>query len=188
MSELDDLRKQLSALDEAEEAIHQQRAAVLRSFVKAAGGVTEAAEQLDMDPRTVVQNQRRDEVAMLIYRGAEGPRIDDQGRVYGETGLGDAGKIQRRADSEFWRIAEAMRSKIRLLIVVVQGEVRRIWPVMPADTWKEENGKVALPLGERPLEPEEVRTRYPALGIAVGDQIPRQQGKMREYVPIDGNP
>ncbi len=29
---------------------------------------------------------------------------------------------------------------------------------MPVETWSEEDGKVALRLGERPLIPEEVRT------------------------------
>jgi hypothetical protein len=188
MTDLDDLRRQLRELDDAEEKIHQERAAVLRAFVKTAGGVTEAAGQLNMDPRTVVQNQRRDEVAMVIYRGTDALRFDDQGRPYGEIGEGAASEIQRRADSEFWRIAKAMRPKIKLLIVVVRGKVHRIWPVMPAATWKEENGKVALPLGEQPLKPEEIRTQYPALGIAEGDHLPTRQGKMREYVPIDGNP
>jgi len=45
--------------------------------------------------------------------------VDAKGRVYGETGGGDASEAQRRADSEYWRIAEAMRPKIRLLIVIV---------------------------------------------------------------------
>jgi len=112
--------------------------------------------------------------------------VDAKGRVYGETGEGDATEAQRRADSENWRIAEAMRPKIRLLIVIVVGEVRRIWPVMLVETWAEEDGKVALPRGERPATPEEVRTRYPALGMAVGGERPMRQGLMREYVPVDG--
>jgi len=112
--------------------------------------------------------------------------VDAKGRVYGETGEGDASEAQRRADSEYWRIAEAMRPKIRLLIVIVLGEVRRIWPVMLVEAWAEEDGKVALPRGERPLTSEEVRTRYPALGMAVGGERPMRQGLMREYVPVDG--
>ncbi len=132
-----------------------------------------------------VQIQRLDEIAMLVYRGP-GRQVDADGRVYGETSEGDASDAQRRADSGYWRIAEAARPKIRLLIVIVQGKVRRIWPVMSVETWAEEDGKVALPLDERPLTPEEVRTRYPALGIAVGDERPPRQGLMREYVPVDG--
>jgi len=112
--------------------------------------------------------------------------VDAKGRAYGETGEGDASEAQRRADSEYWRIAEAMRPKIRLLIVIVVGEVRRIWPVMLVETWAEEDGEVALPRGERPLTPEEVGTRYPALGMAVGGERPMRQGLMREYVPVDG--
>jgi hypothetical protein len=33
-----------------------------------------------------------------------------------------------------------------------------IWPVMPVEAWAEEDGRVALPLGERSLTPEKVRT------------------------------
>ena len=77
----------------------------------------EAAGLLEMDPRTVVQIQRLDQIAMLVYPGP-GRGVDAKGRVYGETGEGDASEAQRRAGSEYWRIAEAMRPKIRLLIVV----------------------------------------------------------------------
>jgi len=45
--------------------------------------------------------------------------VDAKGRVYGETGEGDASEAQRRADSEYWRIAEAMRPKIRRCILIV---------------------------------------------------------------------
>ena len=79
----------------------------------------EAAGRLDMNPRTVVQIQRLDEIAMLVYRGP-GREVDAEGRVYGETGGGDATEAQRRADSENWRIAEAMRPKIRRFILIVQ--------------------------------------------------------------------
>jgi hypothetical protein len=99
-----------------------------------------------------VQIQRLDEIAMLVYWDP-GRQVDADGRVCGETSEGDASEAQRRADSEYRRIAEAARPKIRLLIVIVQGKVRRIWPVMPAETWAEEDGKVALPLDERPLTP-----------------------------------
>ena len=139
-----------------------------------------------MAPRSAVQDERQNDLAMLIYRGTDGPSVDDKGRIFGETGESDASAAQRRADSEFCRIAEAKRPRIKLLIVIVRGKVRRIWPVIPTDPWTEEDGKVGLPLGKYPLTPEQVRSRYPALGIAVGDERPRQQGKMREYVPICG--
>lgn len=187
MTELNDLEAQLRELDEREEAIHRQRARVMRAFVTAAGGLTEAAARLEADPRTVVQIQRRGEIALVIYRGPDpSPLID--GHIYGETGEGDDSANQRWADAHWWRIASARRRHIRLLIVVVKGEVRRIWQVVPSETWEEDaNGKVALPLGERPLSPGDVRQSYPALGIAVGDQRPARQGLMREYVSVDGH-
>lgn len=190
MTVLEDLHAQLRALDEQEEHIHQHRAAVMRELVKAAGGLTEAAALLKMDPRVIVQAQRLDEVAMVIYRGP-GPRVDPDGRIYGETGevgTADPDDEQRWADSHWWRIATDMRPKIRLFIVVVQGEVRRIWPVMPvpAEDWEQDRGKVAVPLGEHTLTPEQIRADFPSLGIAVGDQRPMRQGLMREYVPAGG--
>jgi hypothetical protein len=130
--------------------------------------------------------KRRNEIAMLIYRGAR-PRPDIDGHIYGETGEGDHSPNQRWADAHWWRIAAARRPKIRLLIIVVKGVVRRMWQVLPAEAWEEDaSGKVALPLGDRPLTSDEVEQYYPALGIAVGDHRPARPGLMREYVPVDG--
>ena len=131
-------------------------------------------------------NRSEGDLAMLIYRGVNGPGVDDKGRIFGETGEADASDTQRRADSEFWRIATTKRPRIKLLIIVVQGEIRRIWQVFPEGKWSEENGKVGLPLGEHPLTLDEVRRLYPALGMAVGDWLSRQRGKMREYIPVEG--
>jgi hypothetical protein len=103
----------------------------MRAFVAAAGGLTEAALRLKADPRSVVQMQRRDEVAFVIYRGPDPSPVID-GHVHGETGQGDASRGQRWADAHWWRISRAMRPQIRLLIVVVKGQVRRIWEVTPA--------------------------------------------------------
>lgn len=187
VTDLSDLQERLRELDEREEEIHRQRADVMRAFVAAAGGLTKAAGKLQTDPRALVQIQRRDEIAFVIYRGPDPSPVID-GHIYGETGEREDSPGQRWADAHWWRIALAARPKIRLLIVVVSGEVRRIWAVMAAATWEEDaSGKVALPLGERPLTPDEVRQRYPTLGIAVGDQRGGRQGLMREYVPVDSH-
>jgi len=56
--------------------------------------------------------------------------------------------------------------------MVAGGVVCRIWPVDADGEWIEEpggTGKVALPLADRPLDPEEVPVLHPNLGIAVGD-------------------
>ncbi|TDD75061.1 hypothetical protein [Actinomadura rubrisoli] len=177
MALLDELHIRLRSLDDQEEGIRRERAAVLRAFVRAAGGVTEASGLLGMDPRTVVKLQRLDEIAMIVYRSG-GTGTDPEGRV---------GERQREADSRWWRVARASRPKIRLLVVVDRGIVRRIWPVMDTPRWDEnEAGKVALPLGERPLTSEEVAEHYPDLGIAIGDERPIRKGLLREHVPVDG--
>jgi Ni,Fe-hydrogenase III small subunit len=124
---------------------------------------------------------------MVIYRGPEpSPGID--GHTYGETGEPDDSPVQRWADAHWWRIRVDKHPKIRLLIVVVSGELRRIWPVELTSNWEQEpGGKIALPLGARPLTSDEVHERYPGLGITIGDHRPSRQGLMREYVPVDGH-
>jgi hypothetical protein len=115
-----------------------------------------------------------------------------EGRSVYEDGRGETGRSndeQRLADATWWYVARDKRPKIRLLVVVVSGVVRRIWPVDPAGPWDDApngSGKVALPLGEHPLEPEEVQALYPDLGIAEDDLRPARQGLLREYVPVDG--
>ena len=123
------------------------------------------------------------QIAMLVYPGP-GRGVDAKGRVYGETGEGDASEAQRRAGSEYWRIAEAMRPKIRLLIVV-QGEVRRIGPVMPVDLVGGRRKGCAAP-GRAPADPRGGPYPLPGARHAVGGERPMRQGLMREYAPVDG--
>jgi hypothetical protein len=187
MATLEDLHQELREIHHQEEVLHRRRSLVVRAFVRAAGGLTEAAELLAMDPRTVVQLQRLGELAMVVYRGA-GTATDADGRVYGETGQGDASQDQLLADGRWWRVAKASRKRIRLLIVVASGRVCRIWEVEPNREWDPDpggGGKVALPLGPRPLAPQEVADRYPDLGVAVGDERRMRQGLLREYIPLD---
>jgi hypothetical protein len=186
MAQLDDLHRRLLELDEREEDLRRERAAVMRAFVRVAGGVTEAAGLLELDPRAVVQLQRLDGLAMVIYRGAgTGSPVDADGRVYGETGQGRA--VQRLADGRWWRVAKASQARIRLLIVVDRARVTRIWPVKDGGRWEPgDGGKYALPLGDKPLTAAEVAERYPDLGVTLGDERPMRQGLLREYIPIDG--
>ncbi|MFE4264497.1 hypothetical protein [Streptomyces sp. NPDC056883] len=183
---LHELHEQLDELDREEAGLHQRRALLLRSFVKEAGGLTSAAALLELDPRVLVQRQRLEDLAMVIYRGV-GTGTDDDGRVYGETGLDDA--TQRLADGRWWRIAQVSRTRIRLLVVVDRGQVRRVWPVKAGGTWEvSADGKVALPLAEHPLTGQELAVRYPALGINLGDHRPMRRGLLREYVPVTPEP
>ncbi|MFI6587449.1 hypothetical protein [Embleya sp. NPDC050493] len=186
MTRLDELRERLHALDAREEDVHQERARVLREYVREAGGLTDAAALLEMDPRTLVQLQRLGDLAMVVYRGPGAGGTDDDGRAYGETGTGDASPTQQEADGAWWRVAKASRPKIRALVVVDRGVVVRVWPVDPTRAWLERDGRVALPLGDRPLTADEIATRYPSLGIALGDERPMRRGLLREYVALDG--
>jgi hypothetical protein len=185
MATLEDLHQELREIHHQEEALHHRRSLVMRAFVRAAGGLTEAAELLAMDPRTIVQLQRLGELAMVVYRGV-GTATDEDGRVFGETGEDDASEGQRLADDRWWRVAKASQKRIRLLIVVGSGRVRRIWEVEQKPDWERgPGGKVALPLGPHPLTPQEVADRYPDLGVAVDDERRMRQGLLREYIPLD---
>ncbi|MFJ8747370.1 hypothetical protein ACIRL2_49565 [Embleya sp. NPDC127516] len=186
MTRLDELREELRALDAREEDVHRQRARVLRDYVREAGGLTDAAALLQMNPRSLVQLQRLGDLAMVVYRGPGAGGTDDDGRAYGETGTGNASTTQQEADGAWWRVAKASRPKIRALVVVDQGVVARVWPVDPSRVWRERDGRVALPLGDRPLTAHEIATRYPGLGIMPGDERPMRRGLLREYVPLEG--
>lgn len=186
MARLNELRHQLSELDMQGALLRQRRAILTRAFVREAGGLVEAAALLKLDPRTVVNHQRLDDIAMVVYRNHAG-RVDDDDRAYGEVGPDLV--AQRNADRCWWRVDKRQRQHIKLLIVIDRGECRRIWPVDPSGHWEPKGDSstfVALPLGERPLTPDQVRTDFPELGITIGNERPMRQGLMREYIPIDG--
>jgi len=72
--------------------------------------------------------------------------------IKGETGQTDA--VQREADSRYWS-ASPCRPCVRLLIVIADGVVCRIWPVDAGTEWIAEPGgtrKFILPLAGHPLD------------------------------------
>ncbi|MER5601658.1 hypothetical protein [Streptomyces sp. NPDC002265] len=125
--------------------------------------------------------------ALVIYRSKDKRGTGSDGHPYGETGRSDA--VQREADSRYWSVSKDRRPTLRLLVVVAGGVVCRIWPVDAGGEWAEEpggTGKVALPLADHPLHPDEVQALYPHLGITVGDELPSRRGPIRHYMPVDG--
>ncbi|MFF1733708.1 hypothetical protein [Streptomyces sp. NPDC058247] len=188
MNGIEELRQRLRALDVQEEDIARKRAELTRALVDAAGGLNPAAELLKLDPRTVSKRTRLDDIAMVVYRrGAE--LVDDDGRLYGETSHGDA--AQRTADAQWWRVDKKQRPKVRLLVVVFRGEVRRIWRVLPDGQWRPKGDGstfVEVPVEDQPLTAAEVREHYPRLGLNLGGARPMRQGLIREYLPVDGKP
>ncbi|MEU1268513.1 hypothetical protein [Streptomyces sp. NPDC005799] len=136
-------------------------------------------------PVTSAAGHPRLDYALVIYRSQDKHGIGSDGHLYGETGQTDA--VQREADSRYWSVSPARRPTLRLLIVVAGGVVCRIWAVDADAEWVEEpsgTGKVALPLADHPLDPDEVQVLYPHLGIAVGDELPARRGPIRHYMPI----
>ncbi|MDT0469753.1 hypothetical protein [Streptomyces gibsoniae] len=136
-------------------------------------------------PVTSAASHPRPDYALVIYRSKDKHGVGSDGHLYGETGQTDA--VQREADSRYWSVSPARRPTLRLLIVVAGGVVCRIWAVDADADWFEEpggTGKVALPLADHPLNPDEVQALYPHLGIAVGDELPARRGPIRHYMPI----
>lgn len=189
MSSISELLQNLRALDVQEEAIARRRAKLTRAVVEEAGGVKAAAALLELDPRTVSRRTRLKDFAMVVYRNATG-RVDDDGRPFGETdGAGDG--VQRTADAQWWRVDQQQRPKIKLLVVVFRGEVRRIWRVLPDRPWPSKGDGstfVEVPVEDVPLTHEEVREHYPDLGLNLGDKRAMRQGLIREYLALDSTP
>ena len=186
MGRIDELLQQLRALDVQEEVLTRRRARVTRSLVDEAGGVKAAAALLGQDPRTVSRRTRLDDVAMVVYRNTAG-RADGDGGHNGDVEQEDR-RVHREADARWWRVDQQQRAKIKLLVVVSRGEVRRIWRVLSDRPWHpKDDGSayVEVPVEDTPLTADEVRMHYPDLGLNLGDPRPMRQGLIREYLPLD---
>ncbi|WP_145969039.1 hypothetical protein [Streptomyces hyaluromycini] len=155
----------------------------MRAIVSAASGVTEAAELLGLDPKTVRQRERGTSgIVMVVYRGTNTEKVDDKGRLFGETGQGEDSAAQLRADSEWFAVAQDKRETLRAVVYVVEGKVARVREIEDGE-WREEEGKVALPVGPA-LSPAEVRQMFPTLPFNVDSPRPMVRGKIREYIAL----
>lgn len=175
------LLDQLRAIETRQQALREEHAGVMRAIVTAAGGVTEAAELLGLDPKTVRLRERgTGGVAMVLYRGTNTEKIDADGRVYGETGQGEDSPEQLDADRKYFIIGQSQRDALRVVVYVFEGQVTRIREV---EGWEEEDGKVSLQVSP-PLSHAEAAEKFPSLPFTIGSPRPMVRGKIREYIAL----
>ena len=132
--------------------------------------------------RLSAQHHGRDFV-LVVYRNTRPGKIDrDTNRRYGETGASEA--VQFEADRKWFNIGAPQRSRLKGIVYVVDGIVRRVRGVDPDGTWHyDDRGFADIPV-TAPLTDVEIARRLPTLPLRPGDQRPHVKGKIREYLPV----
>lgn len=127
------------------------------------------------------QHDGRDCV-LVVYRSSKTKVDPDTNRRYGETGRSE--KVQREADSKWWPIGAARRSRVKGIVYVVDGVVTRIRAIDPDGTWDEDDrGYVDVPV-TKPLTELQAARRFPTLTLHLGDARPHVRGRIREYLTL----
>lgn len=132
------------------------------------------------------------EYVLVVWRN-ERPKVDDDGRPYGETGQSEA--VQLEADAKWWRISPARAHLLRGMVYVSDGVVTRIRQVLPdappVAQWpsittgdKRLVTKYRVPLGAPLYTPEDVAAVFPTLPFTIGDPKPAQRGRLWETVSL----
>jgi hypothetical protein len=152
------------------------------------GSTLKVAAVFGISPTRVAQLMQTAQPArgglfMWLYRNTT-RKVDPDGRVYGETG--GPKHVQDDADSGWFRIGKDKRDLLRGVGYIVDGEVRRIRQVIPNRLWPPPlpgSDKVRIPLSD-PLTPTEAAALFPTLALKLRDTVPRERGKLREYVTL----
>jgi hypothetical protein len=180
---MQDLLDRLYEIEKRQQELRKEHAETMRAIVTAAGGVTEAAELLGLDPKTVRLRERgTDGVVLVVYRGTHTNKVDTDGRVYGETGEDEESQAQLDADRMWFTIAKDKRDILRAMAYVADGQLVRVREVVDGD-WEEDGDKVALPVGPS-LSPAELAKKFPTLPFTIGSPRPMVRGKIREYIAL----
>lgn len=155
----------------------------------AAAGITRQAARerwpgavLDTQPgRPRAPQSQEGGFVMVVYRNAD-PKIDESGRVFGETGTGEEDQIE--SDRKWWRIAPGKRRRLRGVVYVHEGVVARIRAVDPQGVWAEDaRGYASIPV-TAPLTDAEIGQQLPTLELLPGATLPQTQGPSRRYLPL----
>ncbi|MFC9250967.1 recombinase family protein [Amycolatopsis thailandensis] len=121
--------------------------------------------------------------AFVIYRKSGAYKVDaDTNQHLGETGQGE--ELQREADRKWWPIAENRQPRLRAIVYVVDGIVRRVRGVEAQGRWERDERRYADVPVTPPLTKEQIARQLPTLGFTLGDIRPHVRGKIREYVPL----
>ncbi|WP_407563948.1 hypothetical protein [Streptomyces sp. 184] len=178
-----DLLDRLRIIESRQRALCTEYAMVIRAIVARAGGVSQAATLLDLDPKTVRARERAAGVVMVVYRGGRTRRVTAGGRRYGETGHGEDSRAQLDADRMGFTVARDKRELLRAVVYVVDGLVTRVREVQVGAWHEDARGKVTLPLGP-PLTAADLARRLPTLPLAIGDRRPMVRGRIREHIAL----
>ncbi|WP_137726472.1 recombinase family protein [Prescottella subtropica] len=121
---------------------------------------------------------------LVVYRNTRSRKIDtDTNRRYGETGAPE--HVQLDADRKWWPIAAARRHRLRAIVYVADGVVVRVRAVDDPSRWGPDDDRGYADVAvSAPLTDLEIATRFPTLGIRLGDHRPHIRGKIREYLPL----
>lgn len=178
-----DLLDRLHRIESRQRVLCTEYAMVIRAIVARAGGVSQAATLLGLDPKTVRARERAAGVAMVVYRGVHTTKATPGGGRYGETGHGEDSRAQLDADRRGFTVAPDKRVLLRAVVYVVDGLVTRVREVQDGAWHEDARGKVALPLGP-PLSSADLARRLPTLPLAIGDRRPMVRGRVREHIAL----
>ncbi|GAA2122618.1 hypothetical protein [Streptomyces synnematoformans] len=178
-----DLLDRLRTIESRQRALCAEYAAVIRAIVAKAGGVSQAATLLGLDPKTVRARERAAGVVMVVYRGGRTAKAGPGGRRYGETGHGEDSRAQLDADRTGFTVARDKRALLRAVVYVVDGRVVRVREVRDGPWYEDARGRVVLPLGP-PLTSADLARSLPTLPLALGDRRPMVRGRIREHIAL----
>lgn len=141
----------------------------------------EPLEHQNIREPTAATEARGPYYALMTWRGDGRVQRDEDGRLYGETGQGE--EIQREADRMWWSIAPWRIDRLKAIIFITDGKVRRIREVHGVD--EETTGdslKLALNVSA-PLTEDEIAERLPRLREKLdAEQRDAIQGRLRKYL------
>jgi len=178
-----DLLDRLRTIESRQRVLRTEYATVVRAIVAKAGGVSQAATLLGLDPKTVRARERAAGVVMVVYRGGRTAKAGPEGRRHGETGHGGDSRAQLDADRIGFSVARDKRALLRAVVYVVDGLVTRVREVQDGPWHEDARGKVDLPLGP-PLTSADLARRLPTLPLAIGDRRPMVRGRIREHIAL----
>jgi hypothetical protein len=144
--------------------------------------VPESLERQDSPPAVAAESAGPD-YALLVWQKAGRSQRDEDGRLYGETDQGE--EIQRDADRMWWRVASWRRDRLKAIIFIADGKVRRIREVHGVDEEATgDSSSLAIALNvSAPLNADEITQRLPTLQQKLdAEQLDSVQGKLSKYL------
>lgn len=175
-----DLLDRLCTIEARQNELREEHACMIRAIVARAGGVSQAAALLDLDPKTVRARERAVGVIMVIYRGIHTAKAAPDGRLYGETGQGEDSPAQRDAD-RVWFNGQAPTPARRRLRRGRPGRPRPRGPERPVAGGHRRQGRPATQSAARQRRPGQP---LPHPSPDHWHPRPMVRGRIREYIAL----